>query len=70
MDELRVLVHRLQAENHEFRQQAGYRESRYRHNIKPVNVSERKFKPTPMVFRALRIAGISTFSYQTPVQCR
>jgi len=35
--ELRALVHRLQAENHEFRQQAGYRKSRYRHNIKRIN---------------------------------
>ena len=70
MDELRALVHRLQAENHEFRQQAGYRKSRYRHNMKFVNALERKVEPTPMVFRALIIAGISTFLYHTPVQYR
>jgi hypothetical protein len=51
--ELRALVHRLQAENHEFRQQAGYRKSRHRHNVKRINVLERKIEPTPMVFRAL-----------------
>ena len=60
MDELRALVHRMQAENHEFRQQAGYWKSRYRHNMKRVNAIERNFEPTPMVFRALIIAGIST----------
>jgi hypothetical protein len=51
--EPRALVHRLQAENHEFRQQAGYRKSRYRHNIKRINVLERKIEPRPVVFRAL-----------------
>ncbi|MGZ6075282.1 MAG: hypothetical protein ACXWOA_15605 [Isosphaeraceae bacterium] len=51
--ELRALVHRLQAENHEFRQQAGYRTSRHRHNIKYINALELKIEPTPMVFRAL-----------------
>jgi hypothetical protein len=68
--ELRVLVHRLQAENHSFRQQAGYRKSRHRHNIKRINVLELKGEPIPMVFRALIIAGISTFLYRTPVQYR
>ena len=51
--ELRTLVHRLQAENHEFRQQAGYRKSRHRDNLKRTNVLERKAEPIPMVFRAL-----------------
>jgi hypothetical protein len=35
--ELRALVHRLKAENHEFRQQAGHRKSRYRYNMEHVN---------------------------------
>ena len=70
MDELRALVHRLQAENHEFRQQAGYRKSRNRDNLKRINALEMKCEPIPMVFRALIIAGISTFLYQTPVKCR
>ena len=55
VDELRALVHRLQAENHEFRQQAGCWKSRCLHNMKPVNALERKVEPTPMVFRALII---------------
>ena len=50
MDELRALAHRLQAENHQFRQQAGYRSSRYRDNLKLINTLERKVEPTPMVF--------------------
>jgi hypothetical protein len=66
--ELRALVHRLQAENHEFRQQAGYWKSRHCDNLKCINALERKGVPIPMVFRALIIAGISTFLYQTPVQ--
>ncbi len=56
MDELRALVHRLQAENHEFRQQAGYWERRCRHNMTSVNMLERKVEPKPMVFRALLTA--------------
>jgi hypothetical protein len=70
VDELCALVHRLQAENHEFRQQAGYWKSRHRDNLKRINTLERKIEPTPVVFRALKIAGISTFLYQTPVQYR
>jgi len=31
--ELRAEVHHLQAGNHEFRQQAGHRKSRYRYNM-------------------------------------
>ncbi len=50
------LVHRLQAENHEFRQQAAYWKSRYRHNMKSVNTLEPKVEPTPMVFRVLLTA--------------
>jgi len=68
--ELRALVHRLQAENHEFRQQAGYWKSRHRDNMKRINVLERKVELTPMVFRALLAARISTFLYRTPVQYR
>ncbi len=40
--ELRALVHRLQAENHSFRQQAAYRKSRNSHNMKHINVLELK----------------------------
>ncbi len=40
--ELRALVHRLQAENHEFRQQAGYRKSRHRDNLKRIKALEGK----------------------------
>ncbi len=40
--ELHDLVHRLQAENHEFRQQAGYWKSRHRDNLKGINALERK----------------------------
>ena len=58
--ELRALVHRLQAENHEFRQQAGYWRSRHRDNLSRINMLERKGEPIPMVFRALIIAGMST----------
>jgi hypothetical protein len=47
------LVHRLQAENHEFRQQAGYWKSRHCDNLKCINALERKAEPIPMVFRAL-----------------
>ena len=54
--ELRALVHRLQAENHEFRQQAGYWKSCHRDNLKRINALERKVEPTPMVFRALLAA--------------
>jgi len=54
--ELRALVHRLHAENHEFRQQAEYRESRHRDNLKLINWLERKVEPTPIVFRALLAA--------------
>jgi hypothetical protein len=50
--ELRALVHRLQVENHEFRQQAGYRQRRHRDNLKRINALERKIEPAPMVFRA------------------
>ncbi len=42
VDELRALAHRLQAENHQFRQQAGYRSSRHRNNLKRINTLERK----------------------------
>ena len=48
--ELRALVHRLQAENHEFRQQAGYWKSRHCDNLKCINALERKAEPIPMVF--------------------
>ncbi len=41
--ELRALVHHLQAENHQFRKQAGHRRSRYRHNMKRTNVLEWNF---------------------------
>jgi hypothetical protein len=54
--ELRALVHRLQAENHEFRQQAGYWNSRHRDILKRINALGRKVEPTPMVFRALMTA--------------
>gem|GEM_PF-3150090 len=56
VDELRALVHRLRADNHEFRQQAGYWNSRYRHNIKRVNELELTIEPRSMVFRALLAA--------------
>jgi len=56
VDELRGEVHRLQAENHEFRQQAGHWKSRHRDNLKCINAFERKVEPTPMVFRALLAA--------------
>jgi len=51
--ELRALVHRLQAENYEFRWQAGYWTSRHRDNLNHINTLERKGEPIPMVFRAL-----------------
>ena len=70
VNELRALVHRLQAENHDFRQQAGYWKSRHRDNLNRIKVLERKVEPTPRVFRALLAAGISTFLYRTPVQYR
>ena len=53
VDELRALVHRLRADNHEFRQQAGYWNRRNRHNMKHINMLELKIEPTPVVFRAL-----------------
>ena len=56
VDELRTLVHRLQAENHEFRQQAGYWNSGHRDILKRINALERKVEPSPMVFRALLAA--------------
>ncbi|MBV8311963.1 MAG: hypothetical protein JO344_16395 [Planctomycetaceae bacterium] len=56
VDELRAEVHRLQAENHDFRQQAGYWNSRHRDNLNRVNVLELKVGPTPRVFRALLAA--------------
>ena len=43
--ELRARVHRLQAENHEFRQHAGYRKSRHRDNINRINMLERNGEP-------------------------
>jgi len=54
--ELRALVHRLQAENHEFRQQAGHRKSRNRHNIKRIKALELNGEPIPMGFWALNSA--------------
>ena len=60
--ELRAEVHRLQAENNEFRQQAGYRKRRHRDNLKRINALERKVEPTPMVFRALMAARTLLFS--------
>jgi len=56
VDELRAEIHRLQAENHEFRQQAANWKSRHRDNLKRINALERKVEPTPMVFRALLAA--------------
>ena len=56
VDELHALVHRLQAENHEFRQQAGYWKNRHRNNLKRITALERKVEPTPMVFRAFALA--------------
>jgi len=56
VDELRALVHRLQAENHEFRQQAGYWNSHHCDILKRINALERKVVPTPRVFRALLAA--------------
>ncbi len=55
VDELRALAHRLQAENHQFRQQAGYRSSRHRNNLKRINTLERKVcghccLPEPLLF--------------------
>ena len=54
--ELRTLIHRQQAENHEFHQQAAYWESRHRDNLKRINALERKAEPKPRVFRALLLA--------------
>ncbi len=42
VDALRAEVHRLQAENHEFRQQAGYWRSCHRDNMKRINELEPK----------------------------
>jgi len=56
VDELRAEFHRLQAENHGFRQQTAHWKSRHRDNLKHTNELERKCEPTPMVFRALLAA--------------
>ena len=62
VDELRALVHGLRADNHEFRQQAGYWKSRHRDNMKRINALERKVEPKPMVFRAFLAAETSRTS--------
>src|SRR5208282_1440109 len=43
------LVHRLQAEIREFRQQDGYWKSRRRDNMKRINALERRIEPIPMI---------------------
>jgi hypothetical protein len=60
--ESRAEVHRLQAENHKFRQQAGSRKSRHRDSLRRINALERKVEPTQMVFRALMAARTLLFS--------
>ena len=66
--ELRALVHRLQAENHEFRQQAGYRKSRYRDNLKRINALERKPEPKPMIAGYLNVYFFLPHARSVPVK--
>jgi hypothetical protein len=56
VDELRALVHRLQAENPRIPPAGRVLEEPPRDNLKRITALERKVEPTPMVFQVLRAA--------------